>query len=65
MKNTKYGCDCYFCGEKFPAVDRAIDEGWEPGFFDTDGEEVSWPVCPECVPEHLAESGGELVRFSK
>jgi hypothetical protein len=51
---------CYFC-ERSVTTDRAVDEGWTPGFWFNDLEAADSPVCKTCAPLHLTDLEGDPI----
>jgi hypothetical protein len=51
---------CYFCARSV-TTDRAIAEGWAPGFWFNEREAANSPVCQTCAPLHLTDLGGDPV----
>ncbi len=43
---------CHFC-KRTTSLDEAVERGWIPYFYSTEGNEISEPVCPPCADRNL------------
>ncbi len=43
---------CHFCGTT-NSLDQAVEDGWVPYFYSTDGNSIEEPACPPCADRHL------------